>query len=33
MPDIMEGNGKIETNLKKCSVSQGFDGEFLPFVL
>ena len=34
LPNFKEGtSGKIGTKLEKRSISQGFEGEFLPFVL
>ena len=33
VPDLGKDKWKIETKLEKCSASQGFEREFLPFVL
>ena len=33
LPDFRERQVEVETKLEKCSISQGFEGEFLLFLL
>ena len=33
LPDVREGQEEIGQNWKNEKISQGFEGEFLPFVL